>query len=411
MIVEVIAVGTELLLGQIVNSNAATIGAALAEHGFDANFQQVVGDNLNRVADSIRLATSRSEAVIITGGIGPTQDDLTREAVCEATGLVMEFSESYAEHLRQWWEQRGRLMPQSNLQQAQHPAGAELLANPKGTAPGLAISHQGKWIFCVPGVPEEMEYMLHQEVLPRLVACNGESAVLASRLLRTWGRSESDIADTLDDLYRGSTNPSLAFLASAGEIKIRISAKGEDRKSAAALIEPMEAEVRARLGGIVFGVDDETIEIVLLRLLRELDYTIGTAESMTGGLVAGRLTSVPGSSEVVKGGLVAYDPELKQRLLGVEDISRVVDAETAEQMAQGGRKLLGADVVVAVTGSAGPDAMEEPPGTMFVAVSTPEHTQARKLTMVGDRERVRTYGVTAALHLTRLALIGRWWKP
>jgi nicotinamide-nucleotide amidase len=411
VIVEIIAIGTELLLGQIVNSNASTIGAALAERGIDAHFQQVVGDNEERVAETIRLAMGRADAVIITGGIGPTQDDLTREAVCAATGLEMEFSEEYAEVLRQWWSDRGRVMPESNLQQAQHPAGAELLMNPKGTAPGLVIDHDDTLIFCVPGVPAEMEYLIDHDVIPRLAAAAGETAVLTSRLLRTWGRSESDIADAMDDLYRSSTNPSIAFLASGGEIKIRITAKAADEAKAHALIEPMETEVRSRLGSVVFGVDDETIERVIFRLLDDLGYTIASAESMTGGLVVAALTSLPGSSAVTRGGIIAYDAELKQRLLGVTDTSKVVDIETAEQMARGGRELLGADVVVSVTGSAGPEPLEKPPGTMVIGVSTPEHTQAKELRMVGDRERVRTYGVTSALHLTRLGLIGKWWNP
>ncbi len=410
MIVEVIAVGTELLLGQITNTNASTIGAALAEHGFDAHFQQIVGDNEARVAESIRVGIKRSDAVIITGGIGPTQDDLTREAVCLATGLEMEFSDEYADHLREWWELRGREMPESNLQQAEHPAGAELLMNPKGTAPGLMIEHEDTLIFCVPGVPAEMEHLLHEEVVPRLSVASGEKAVLASRLLRTWGRSESDIADSLDDLYRSSTNPSLAFLASGGEIKIRITAKADDRASALELIEPMETEVRSRMGSVLFGTDDETIERVIFRLLTELDYTIAAAESMTGGLVTAALTSLPGSSAVTRGGIVAYHPELKERLLGVSDASMVVDLETAAEMARGGRELLGADVVVSVTGSAGPDPLEKPVGTMVIGVSTPEHTQAKETRMVGDRERVRTYAVTSALHLIRLALIGKWWE-
>jgi nicotinamide-nucleotide amidase len=410
LIVEVIAVGTELLLGQIVNSNAAYIGSKLAERGIDANNQQVVGDNLRRVSDSIRLALSRSDAVIITGGIGPTQDDLTREAVCEATGLEMHFSEDYAMHLRNWWAARGRPMPESNLKQAQYPEGAELLMNPRGTAPGLAIPFDGKQIFCVPGVPAEMEYLMEKEVLLRLIDRNGGS-VLISRLLRTWGQGESAIAELLDDLYNGSTNPSIAFLASSGEIKVRITAKASTPEQAEGLIAPVEAEIRSRLGDLVFGADDDTIEQILLGLLDDLDMTIGTAESMTGGLVAAELTSVPGSGSSVRGGLVAYDPVLKQRLLGVDDISRVVTAEVAEGMANGARDLLGVDVAVAITGSAGPEPLEEPPGTFFVAVATPEKTMAREMRMVGDRERIRAFAVTSALQLTRLALIGRWWRP
>ena len=409
MIVEVIAVGTELLLGQIVNSNAAAIGAALAERGLDANYQQVVGDNLERAADAITLAIGRSDAVIITGGIGPTQDDLTREAVCQATGRELVFSDEYADRLRSWWERRGRTMPESNIRQAFHPEGAELLENPKGTAPGLALEHEGTVIFCIPGVPAEMDHLLQAEVIPRLRAEAGDESVLISRLLRSWGRAESDVAEVLDDLFTGSTNPSVAFLASQGEIKIRITAKAANRQEAITLIEPVENEVRARLGDAVFGADEETMEAVVLNLLASLGLTIGTAESMTGGLVAAALTSVPGSSEVVMGGLVAYHSDLKHKLLGVTDISMVVDVDTAEQMAIGAKELLGVDVAVSVTGSAGPDPMERSVGTVVIGVSTPEGTRARELHLPGDRERVRAYAVTSALQLTRLALLGKWW--
>jgi nicotinamide-nucleotide amidase len=408
VIVEVIAVGTELLLGQIVNGNATFIGGALAERGLDAHYQQVVGDNLDRVAAALSLALSRSDAVIVTGGIGPTQDDLTREAVCAATGLDMAYSEEYAEHLREWWSARGRDMPESNLRQAQHPVGAELLANPKGTAPGLALRHGERWIFCVPGVPAEMEHLLLHEVLPRLTE-HGDGAVVASRVLRTWGRPESEVSELLDDLYMGSVNPSIAFLASGGEIKVRITAKAATRSLAEDLMKPVEDEVRARLGSSVFGADDETVEQIIMDLLLGRGWTISTAESMTGGMVAAALTALPGSSAVMRGGLVAYDPALKSSLLEVEDVTEVVTSGVAMQMALGGRNLLGSDVCVSVTGSAGPDPLEKPPGTLVIGVSTPERTLARELRMVGDRERVRTYAVTAALHLTRLAIIGRWW--
>ncbi|MGH8870554.1 MAG: competence/damage-inducible protein A [Acidimicrobiia bacterium] len=410
MIVEVIAVGTELLLGQIVNSNTSTMGAALAEHGLDAHYQQTVGDNLGRIASAIRVALDRSDAVVITGGIGPTQDDITREAVCAVTGREMVFSEEYADHLREWWARRGREMPQSNLRQAYHPAGAELIPNPRGTAPGLVVEEEGKLIFCVPGVPAEMEHLMSTEVLPRLVAASDDEQVIASRLIRTWGRPESEVAEILDDLYTGSVNPSLAFLASNSEIKIRITAKASTSPEARRLIDPMENEVRSRLGDSVFGSDDETIERVLFRLLSEREYTIGTAESMTGGMVTARLTDLPGSSAVVKGGLVAYDSELKQKLLGVADVSKVVTVETAVAVALGARTLLGVDVAVSVTGSAGPEPLEKPVGTVIIGVATPDDARARELRFTGDRERVRTYGTAAALQLTRLALIGKWWK-
>lgn len=410
VIVEVIAVGTELLLGQITNGNGAFIGSALAAHGLDAHYQQVVGDNLDRVATAIRTALARSDAVIITGGIGPTRDDLTRDAVCQATGREMMFDEAYARDLEEWWRARGRVMPESNLRQAEHPEGAELLMNPKGTAPGLALDHEGTLLFCIPGVPAEMEHLLESEVLPRVMTRSGGPAVVVSRLLRTWGQSESAVGEILDDLYQGSTNPSVAFLASAGEIKVRVTAKADSHEEAVDLIAPVEAEVKRRLAPWYFGSDDETVQLVLMTMLGERGWSIGTAESMTGGLVAASLTSIPGSSQHVKGGLVAYDPELKKRLLGVADIDHVVDVATAVEMANGGRGLLGADVVVAVTGSAGPDPLEKPAGTVVIAVATPEDTRARELRMPGDRERVRAYGTTSALHLARLGVSGKWWK-
>jgi nicotinamide-nucleotide amidase len=410
MIVEVIAVGTELLLGQIINSNTSTMGAALAERGIDAHYQQTVGDNLSRIASAISVALDRSDAVVMTGGIGPTQDDITREAVCEVTGRELVYSEEYADRLREWWSRRGREMPTSNLRQAYYPQGAEMLPNPRGTAPGLVLEHEGKLIFCVPGVPAEMEHLMFAEVLPRLVAASGDEQVIASRLIRTWGRPESEVAEILDDLYTSSVNPSLAFLASNSEIKIRVTAKASTQAEAWLLIEPMEMEVRSRLGDNVFGSDDETIERVLLQLLSDRGYSVGTAESMTGGMVSARLTELPGSSAVVKGGLVAYDSELKQRLLGLTDVAEVVTAEAALAMARGAQKLLEVDVAVAVTGSAGPEPMEKPVGTVIIGVATPGDARVRELRFSGDRERLRTYGTAAALHLTRLALIGRWWK-
>jgi nicotinamide-nucleotide amidase len=409
MIVEILAVGTELLLGQIINSNASVMGSALAERGLDAHFQQVVGDNLGRIAAAIETALDRSDALVITGGIGPTQDDMTREALAQVTGQELVFSEDYASQLREWWARRGREMPESNLRQAYYPKGAEMLPNPRGTAPGLMTRHDEKLIFCVPGVPAEMEYLMANEVLPRLSSESGTEQVIASTLLRSWGRPESEVAEILDDLYTGSVNPSLAFLASNSEIKIRITAKAPNTEEAKTLIEPMEQEVRSRLGESVFGSDDETIERILLRLLMERRQTIGTAESMTGGMVSARLTDVPGASAVVKGGVVAYDSELKRKLLDVDDES-VVSTEAAIAMATGARALLGVDVAVSVTGSAGPDPLEKPVGTVIIGVATPNDARARELRFTGDRDRIRVFGTVAALHLARLGIVGRWWK-
>ena len=412
MIVEIIAVGTELLLGQITNRNAAHLGEKLAESGFDSHYQVVVGDNLDRIVESIKTAMGRSDAVIMTGGIGPTQDDVTREAISAATERPLRFNEEFAERLRTFWASRGRQMPESNLRQAEYPEGAEQIANPKGTAPALALEHEGCWVFALPGVPAEMRYLLQHEVMPRLLEVAGEEQVVLSRLVRSWGRSESQVAELLDDLYHRSTNPSVAFLASAGEIKVRITAKAPTEPEAEALIAPYEEIVRDRLGTSVFGVDEETIEQVVLTLLAERGWTLATAESATAGLIAARITSVPGASEIFRGGAVVYATDLKASMLDVpQEVldEGVVSEATALFMAEGAAGRLQADVAVAVTGSAGPDPQEREIGTMIIGVHTPDGSGARVLRLPGDRERIRTYAATAALHLLRLAIVGEWW--
>jgi len=411
--VELVAVGTELLLGQIVNTNAAEIGARLAEAGLDHIRQCVVGDNLDRIVDVLREAVRRADAVIITGGLGPTQDDLTREAMAALAGVPLEFDPEVADALRRRWEARGRAMPESNLRQAYRPEGAVFIDNPIGTAPGVRMEVDGAWLFALPGVPVEMRKMLSEEVLPFLLAAAGGSQVLVSRVLRTWGESEAKVGERLADLFDAAENPTLAFLASAGEIKVRITAKADTPEAAEALIAPLEAEVRRRLGTRVYGVDDETIEEVLLGMLEARGLTIGTAESATGGMIAARITSVPGSSHAFRGSIVAYQIDLKERLLDVPAavIERhgVVSEEVAAAMAEGARRILEVDVAIAVTGSAGPEPQDKPVGTMIVGVATPEGIRTRTLRMPGDRERSRTFTTTAALHLARLSLEGVGW--
>jgi nicotinamide-nucleotide amidase len=414
VIVEVLAVGTELLLGQIVNTNAATIGARLAEVGLDHHHQGVVGDNHDRMVAAIRLALSRADAVVITGGLGPTQDDMTREAIAAATGRELRFDTAYAERLRSWWRNRGRgEMPESNLKQAEYPEGATLLTNRKGTAPGIQLHVDGKWVFAVPGVPAELVPLLDEQILPLLQRESGAGVVM-SRVIRTYGESESRVGEMLADVYEAASNPTVAFLASAAEIKVRLTAKAATREEAEALIAPVEARVRERLGRLVFGVDEDTIEAVLLRLLEERRWTLGTAESATGGLIAARITSVPGASQVFRGAVVAYQREVKERVLGVAseliDEHGVVSEPVAVAMAEGAAARLGADVVVSITGSAGPDPQEREVGTMIVGLRTPERAMARTLRMPGDRERIRTYTTTGALHLARLAITGEWWS-
>ena len=413
MIVEVLAVGTELLLGQTVNTNAAYLGERFAELGLDAHYQVVVGDNHDRMVDAIRTAFKRADALVVTGGLGPTQDDITRVAICEATGRRMLFSEEQAVRLRSFWDRLGRPFPESNLCQAEYPEGAEQLVNPRGTAPGLYLEHDGVLIFALPGVPAELYGMLDDHVMPRLRAATGAAEVLVSRVLRTWGYGESAVADLLDDLYRASSNPSVAFLASAGEVKVRLSAKASSEADAMALIGPLEEEVRRRMGESVFATDDETLEQILLDELRVRGWTIGTAESVTSGMVAARLSLLPGASAVFRGSVIAYATDVKRDILGVpsETIEShgVIGAETAVAMAEGAAHVLDVDVAVATTGVAGPDYLGHPPGTVAVAVRTPLDTRSRLLRMPGDRERVRAYSTTTVLQLARLGILGEWW--
>ncbi len=407
--VEFIAVGTELLLGQIVNTNASWVASRLAEAGIDHFQQTVVGDNLDRLVAAINEAAARADAVILSGGLGPTQDDLTREAMAAAAGVDLARDEDYANRLRAYWEARGRQMPESNLKQADQPVGATTLPNPKGTAPGLRLEMGDTVLFAVPGVPAELHPMVDEHVMPMLrQLAGGEDSVMVSRIIRTWGESESRVGEILDDLFRTSTNPTVAFLASSGEIKVRLTARGDTATAAAALIAPVEQVVRERLGQLVFGADDDTIEQVIFAALRAQCWTLGTAESATGGMIAARLTSVPGSSDHFRGAIIAYQEDLKVELLGVSPATiahhGVVSEAVAAEMAAGAAKMLGVDVVVAVTGSAGPDPQDKPVGTMVTAVHTPQGTVARTLRLPGDRERVRTYTTTAALHHLRLAL-------
>jgi nicotinamide-nucleotide amidase len=413
VIVEIVAVGTELLLGQLVNSNATEIAARLAEAGLDHYRQTVVGDNLERMTATLQEAVGRSDAVIVTGGIGPTQDDITREAICAVAGVEMAFSDDYAARLTEWWERRGRPMPTTNLRQAEYPTGAEMIPNAKGTAPGLRLRIGDTWVFALPGVPQEMLPMLSDSVLPFLCG-HTDGGTLLSRVVRTWGESESRVSELLGDLFEGAENPSVAFLASAGEIKVRLTARARDEERAAELLDPLEAEVRQRLGRLVFAVGGDPIEAIVLRMAVERDWGLATAESATGGMVAARFTSVPGSSGSFRGSIVAYSAEAKATLLGVPqslmEEHGVVSEETALAMAAGACERLGAEVGVAITGAAGPADHEARPGTMVVAVRTPEDARARLLRMPGDRERVRTYTTTAALQMTRLAMAGEWWR-
>ena len=404
MIVEVIAVGTELLLGQIINSNVAFIGRKLAEDGFDAHFQVTVGDNLARLTDTIRTAVDRSDAVILTGGIGPTQDDLTREALCEVASRRMVRNEAHATVIRDRIMAARGVMPENNLRQADYPEGAEQLANANGMALGIAMRHQDTMLFAVPGVPSEMRVMVEDQVLPRLRQAAGVPTVLTSRVLKTWGLGESQVAETLDDLF-AATNPSVAFLIDGPEVRVRITAKAENSALAEALIAPVETEVRSRLGSTVFGQGEETIESILISLLSEQGWKLGTVEGVTLGQVGARLAAAPGGAAVFQGALTTSHPAgglLKQE-------PGPVSIELAVALADRAAVLHGADVAVSVTDAETPERPEQPARTVYLGVHTPTGTRGRSIRLLGEGERFRDFATTAALHTVRQAISGEWW--
>ena len=418
---DVLAVGTELLLGQIVDTNSSWLGENLAMHGFDSLSQVKVGDNIGRITGHLRRMLSESDAVIMCGGLGPTHDDLTREAIAEVMGVELHLDEDVADVIRHLFSSRNRTMPENNLRQAMVPDGAKIIPETRGTAPGLICpvvieTDSGlteRVVYAVPGVPHEMREMFERAILPDLQERSGEHWTIASRTLRTWGESESGLNERLDDIIRdldAEGNPTLAFLASGWEgLKVRLTGRAPDESAAAALLAPWEEKIRKVLGDQVFGVDNDTMESVVLDLLRARGWTVALAESVTGGLVSGRLTGVAGASEVFRGTVVSYASEVKFDVLGVEE-GPVVTEEAAIAMAEGARKVLRADVGLALTGVAGPseqDGMR--PGTLFAAVALPDGEPDREtsahIRLPGDREMMRQLSVISALDLLRKRLL------
>ena len=418
MRIEIVAVGTELLLGQIADTNSAWLGDRLAANGVTSQFHQAVGDNHQRITLALRTALARSDGVIMCGGLGPTQDDITREAIAEVMGVQLVRDQEIVDRIAGFFQTRGRAMSVNNERQADVPEGATVIPQQVGTAPGLICPVGNKVVYAVPGVPYEMTEMFERAILPDLrarMAEAGEEGVIASRVLRTWGASESGLAESLQDrvdALDAAGDVTLAFLASGIEgIKVRITARARTLDDVTALLDKEEVEVRraieARLGDIVFGVDDESMEVAVASRLAALGLTFGVAESLTGGLIASRLVNVPGASAWFKGGVVAYDSQVKFDVLGVP-AGPVVTESAAAAMAEGARRVTAADVGLGITGVAGPDEQEGvAPGTIFVGLSLGDQpAQTRELRVPGDRERVRQYGAISALDLLRRALEG-----
>lgn len=426
MVAEIITVGTELLLGQILNTNARRLALACAEAGIDCYRQVVVGDNLARAAEAIAAALGRADVVLISGGLGPTQDDLTREAIARATGLELELDPDSLEHIRQFFTQRGRPMAESNRRQAMLPRGARAIPNPHGTAPGVLLELGPKVVVAMPGPPGELEPMLDDQVLPYLAARagvpagggTGGPAVLRSRVLKLVGIGESDAESRVADLL-GQSNPTVAPLVSAGEVHFRITAKAPTAADAARLIAEAEARLRERLGPHVFGADEESLAGAVIAAFQARGWTLAVAESCTGGLVADELTNVPGSSAVFERGLVTYSNASKIELCGVApellQAYGAVSEPVAGAMAEGVRERAGTTVGLGVTGIAGPGGGSEakPVGLVYIGLAgpwtpaeggAPGGTVVRRHQFAGRRrENKRRFAQQALAHLWRLA--------
>ena len=406
---DVVAIGTELLLGQIVDTNSSWLGEQLSAAGIDSCLQVKVGDNLGRMVKAIRSTLDDADAVIICGGLGPTHDDITREAIAEIMGVELEFNDEVGMVISEMFASRNRRMPEINMRQAMVPKGASIIEQRRGTAPGLVCPVGNKVIYADPGEPNELYEMFERGILPDLLKRSGSASVIASRTLRTWGESESGLNerlfDVIDELEKVG-NPTLAFLASGWEgIKVRLTAKATTTAEVTTLLDEWDTKVRHAIGDIVFGTDSDTMESVVLSMMRERGLTLGLAESVTGGLVSERLTNIAGSSDVLRGCVVSYASEVKFDVLGVTN-GPVVSEEAAIEMAKGAQRVLGSSVGLALTGVAGPADQEGmKPGTLCVGLALPDGTiQSAMLQLPGNRDTMRQLSVISALDLLRRAL-------
>ena len=400
---EVVAVGTELLLGQIVDTNSSWIGEQLALVGIDSHFQVKVGDNAGRMEFCIRQALERSDAVVCCGGLGPTQDDITRDVIAQIMGVEMVRDDTIAAHIRDIFEGRGRVMPENNLRQADVPEGASTIAQMPGTAPGLVcpltIDGVEKVIYAVPGVPHEMREMMLGTVLDDLRQRGGDASVIRSRVMRTWGYGESAIAETLADRVDAldeSGHATIAFQASGIEgIKVRITTKAPDEAAAEAIIAKEEAHIRELLGDYIFGIDDESMETVVLGLLRRQGLSFAAAENLTGGIMSTRMTALDPKMEIYRGATIAPHGT-NEAALSLSGEDRAVAA------AMHAREMIGTDIGIAALAPHHDE--DHPPGTVFVAVVLPDRAEAKTVALPGVLSRMRSYAVITALDLLRKRL-------
>ena len=407
---EILCVGTELLLGDIVNTNAKELSAALRGLGIGVYWQSVVGDNPARLRQAAEVARSRANLIITTGGLGPTYDDLTKEVVCGAFGVPLKMNEEAAEMVKAWFRATKREMSENNLKQAVLPVGCTVFPNGNGTAPGFAFVKDGCTVIQLPGPPREMRLMLETGVIPYLRGATDE--VLVSKDIRIFGMGESAVEARLHDYMESLTNPTLAPYAGTAEVRLRATAMAPDEAAAEKMLAPVLAKVREELGDLIYAVDEPKLESVCLRLLLEKKMTFAAAESCTGGLIAKRFTDQSGASAAFMGGVVCYTNYVKHHVLGVPqetlDEFGAVSAETAAAMAEGAKRVCGSDIAVSVTGCAGPNSDERgtPVGTGFVGFASPEGTIVKPIQMGKDREWGRVYAASFAFDLIRRYLTG-----
>ena len=404
---EIVSVGTELLLGQIVNTDAAYLARALSELGITLYRRVTVGDNMERLVAALRQALADSDVVLTIGGLGPTMDDITRDGLAAAFGDTLRQDEAIAERLRRFFSSRGLPVLESNLRQAMVPTHGRAIDNPNGTAPGLLFEKDGKIGIAMPGPPNEFIPMVDDHVAPYLREKTGNTGTIRSKVLRVVGVGESVAEDKIKDLMQDS-NPTVAPYAKVGEVHLRVTARADTVEEAERLISARAALVRERLGDAIYGEDEETLEQAVVHLLKERGKTVATAESCTGGLVAQRITDVPGSSAVFLGGAVVYSNAAKTDLAGVpaEMIARVgaVSKEVGQALAEGARQRFGADYGIGITGIAGPDGgtPEKPVGLVYIALAYEGGCDVEKANFIGSRQIVRLRSATTALNMLRL---------
>jgi len=406
---EIIAVGTELLLGNIVNTNAQYLSQKLADLGIDVYYHVVVGDNLKRLTETIKTSLERSDIVITSGGLGPTADDITKEGAAQAMGLKLLPDEESIERIKKIFITTGRIMTENNIKQGYIPEGTVVLENNNGTAPGVLIEKEGKIVIMLPGPPKELYPMFESKVLPYLKSKT--DSTIRSKVLRVIGVGESAVEHILKDIFDSQANPTIAPYAKDGEVHLRITAKTGIPEEADSLIAEMEQKVRAILGDNIYGCNEETLEEAVLKLLQKKNLTISLAESCTGGLVASRLTDIPGASASLISGVISYSNESKINMLKVKEETirkyGAVSPQTAEEMAVGAKRLSNTDIGLSITGIAGPDggSVEKPVGLCYIGIAIGKSVNVQKIMLTGNRNRIRWGSSSRALDFLRRELL------